>query len=361
MTPVWSPTGHLLFGREGALWAVPFDPVEARALGAAVRVIPPGVVGSVRTGSLGFQLSLNGTLVFFPATFDNKRLVSVARDGSEVPLALPPGSYGNPRISPDGRRVAMEGDGSAIEVIDLLRGTRAIAVPAAPGTAFPMWTSDGARLVFRRFGLSWVAADGSGKAGVIEGSGDVATSSAASAGPDARSLIAIDIRPETAGDLYLMSIDGAFPPKPLLATAAYEGSPHLSPDGRWLVYQSNESGRPEIYVRRYPELDRAWPVSEGGGVQVRWSPSGREIYYRGRGQIMAVAFDGKVAEPALGRPAALFADVYDFGQGISIPNYDVTREGRFLMLRRTTQGGTLKVVLNWTEELKRALAKGGPR
>jgi hypothetical protein len=96
-------------------------------------------------------------------------------------------------------------------------------------------------------------------------------------------------------------------------------------------------------------------------VQVRWSPSGREIYYRGRGQIMAVAFDGKVAEPALGRPAALFADVYDFGQGISIPNYDVTREGRFLMLRRTTQGGTLKVVLNWTEELKRALAKGGPR
>jgi serine/threonine-protein kinase len=357
ITPVWSPTGHLLFGREGALWAVPFDPVQARPLGAAVRVIPPGIVGSVRAGSLGFQLSANGTLVYFPATFDSKRLVSVARDGAELPLALPPGSYGNPRISPDGRRVAIESGGSAIEVIDLVRGTRAIAVPAAPGTAFPMWTADGARLLFRRFSLFWVAADGSGKGGAIAG-GDYSIS-AASVGPDAGTLIAIVVRPETAGDIYLMSIDGAFPAKPLLATPAYEGSPHLSPDRRWLVYQSNESGQPEIYVRRYPELDRAWPVSEGGGVQVRWSPSGREIYYRGAGRIMVVAFDGRGVEPVLGRPEALFADAYDFGQGITIPNYDVTREGRFLMLRRGTQGGSLKVVLNWTEELKRALAKGG--
>jgi serine/threonine-protein kinase len=360
ITPVWSNTGHLLFGREGAVWAVPFDPLEAKVLGAAVRVIPSGVVGSVRAWSLGFQLSANGTLVYFPATFDNKRLVSVARDGAELPFTLPPGSYSNPRISPDGRRMTLEVGGSAIEVMDLTRGTRATAVPAAPGgTAFPMWTTDGARLVFRRFGLFWVAADGSGKAGAIPG-GDLSTSPA-SAGPDARSFIGIHIRPETAGDLYLMSMDGAFPPKPLVATRAYEGSPHLSPDGRWLAYQSNESGQPEIYVRRYPELDRAWPVSDGGGVQVRWSPSGGEMYYRGAGQIMVVAFDGKGTEPLLGRPTALFADVYDFGQGISIPNYDATREGRFLMLRRGTQGGSLKVVLNWTEELKRALARGGTR
>jgi serine/threonine protein kinase len=75
----------------------------------------------------------------------------------------------------------------------------------------------------------------------------------------------------------------------------------------------------------------------------------------------AVAFDGSSREPALGRPRALFVDVYDFGQGLSIPNYDVTRDGRFLMLRRAAQGGTLRVVLNWTEELKRTLAAGGVR
>jgi hypothetical protein len=76
---------------------------------------------------------------------------------------------------------------------------------------------------------------------------------------------------------------------------------------------------------------------------------------------VAVAFDGTGSEPRLGKPQGLFADVYDFGQGLSIPNYDVTRDGRFLMLRRSTEGGTLRVVLNWTEELKRTLAQGGAR
>jgi hypothetical protein len=212
----------------------------------------------------------------------------------------------------------------------------------------------------RRYNVPfWVAADGSGKVATLP-HGD-ANTSGGSAGPDADTYIAVRLLPDTGGDLYLFSISGAFPPKPLVATPAYEGSPHLSADNRWLVYQSNASGQPEIYVRRYPELDRAWTVSEGGGVQARWDPSGREIYFRGGQQIMSVTFDGSGAEPVLGKPRALFADVYDFGQGLSIPNYDVTRDGRFLMLRRGTQGGTLRVVLNWTEELKRTLAAGGVR
>jgi Tol biopolymer transport system component len=359
-TPVWSPTGHLLFARDGAVWAVPLDPGTVATGGSAVQVIPEGEVGNVRWGSLGFQLSATGTLLYVPKNLDNKRLVSVGRDGSELPLGLPPGSYGNPRISPDGRRVVVEREGSVIDSVDLARGTRAVLVPPAVGTLFATWNSDGSRLVFRRFNVpSWTAADGSGRTGLVPG-GDSNTSPA-SAGPEPSSFIAVRLRPDTGGDIYLLSIDGAFAPKPLLATSAYEGSPHLSPDKRWLAYQSNASGQPEIYVGRYPELDRAWPVSEGGGVQARWSPTGREIYYRGGGQMMAVAFDGAGAEPALGRPQALFADVYDAGQGLSIPNYDVTRDGRFLMLRRVTQGGTLRVVLNWTEELKRTLAKGGAR
>ena len=359
-TPVWSPTGHLLFARDGAVWAVPFDPESAAVRGSAVTAIPSGVIGYVRWGSLGFQVSANGTLLFVPRNLDNKRFVTVGRDGSELPLGLPQGSYGNPRISPDGRRVAVEREGSVVDSFDLARGTRAVLVPAAVGTLFVIWNGDGSRLVFRRFNVPfWAAADGSGRTGVVPG-GDVNTSPA-SAGPDPDSFMAVHVRPDTGGDIDLMSIDGAYPPKPLVATAAYEGSPHLSPDKRWLVYQSNASGQPEIYVRRYPELDRAWPISEGGGVQVRWSPTGREIFYRGGGQMMAVAFDGKGSEPVLGRPTALFADVYDFGQGLSIPNYDVTRDGRFLMLQRGSQGGTLRVVLNWTEELKRTLAKGGAR
>ncbi len=359
-SPVWSPTGHLLFARGGAVWAVAFDPAAAAPLGAPVPVVPPGVVSTEQLGSLGFQVAANGTLVFVPPEFDSKRFVSVGRDGSELPLAVPLASYGNPRISPDGNRVAVERDGSVVESVDLVRGTRAVVVPAAVATLFPTWTSDGATLLVRRFNVPfWAAADGSGRAGAVP-HGDSNTSPA-SAGPDADSFFVVRVLPETAGDVYLMSVTGAFQPKPLVATPAYEGSPQLSPDKRWLVYQSNASGQPETYVRRYPELDRAWPVSEGGGVQCRFSPTGREIYYRGGGKLVAVAFDGSRSEPVLGKPVALFDDVYDFGQGLSIPNYDVTRDGRFLMLRRSGRGGTLRVVLNWTEELKMTIAKGGAR
>ena len=102
-TPQWSSTGHLLFGRDGALWAAPFDPDKATVLGKAVPIIPAGVICTVRSGGLGFQVSSTGTLVFVPSDFDYERVVSVGRDGSEVALKLPPNRYGHSRISPDGR------------------------------------------------------------------------------------------------------------------------------------------------------------------------------------------------------------------------------------------------------------------
>jgi Tol biopolymer transport system component len=135
----------------------------------------------------------------------------------------------------------------------------------------------------------------------------------------------------------------------------------LSPDGRWLLYQSAASGQNEIYVRRYPELDRQWQVSEGPAVQPRWSRSGREIYYRNGRHVLAVSIDTSGTEPALGKPTALFTDHYDFAGGASIPNYDVTPEGRFIMTRRVVGGGRFRAIVNWTEELKRILAAGGVR
>jgi len=128
-----------------------------------------------------------------------------------------------------------------------------------------------------------------------------------------------------------------------------------------MAYQSNVSGQPQIYVRRYPALDRGWQVSEGSGVQPRWSTTGREIFYRGGQHMMAATFDGPGAEPTLGKPVALFTDEYDFGQNTSIANYDVTRDGRFIMLRRSTHAGRLRAVINWTEELKQVVAAGGAR
>jgi serine/threonine-protein kinase len=294
-----------------------------------------------------------------PREFDEKRAVTVARDGSERALELPAGAYGIPRISNDGRRLLLEGS-QTLEVFDFERGTRTQIARGTFGTSFANWTSDDRRILLRRQTVPvWVATDGSGRGGAIPGM--TINDYPSAAGPEPDSMLMVRIRPETAGDILLTSITGAFAERPLLATPAYEGGPELSPDGRWLLYQSNESGKPEIYVRAFPALERAWQVSEGGGAQTHWSRDGREIFYRGDGRIMASSFDGRLEEPRLGRPTALFADEYDFGPGIASPNYDLTPDGRFIFFRRTPSSGRFHVVLGWTAELERRIAAGGVR
>jgi len=128
VTPVWSPTGHLLFGRDGAVWAVHFDEASATTNGAAVLVIPAGVVCTVRSGSLGFQLSSSGDLIYVPNVFGSKRVMSVGRDGSELALNLPPDRYSAPRLSPDGSTLLIESEA--------LFNSRVISV-AASTASFP--------------------------------------------------------------------------------------------------------------------------------------------------------------------------------------------------------------------------------
>jgi Tol biopolymer transport system component len=296
-----------------------------------------------------------------PAGFTDTRVLSVGRDGAALALdPLPSDRYTNPRISPDGHKLLVEIGGNVIEALDLARGTRAQLTPGALSTNFSTWSADEKRVVFKRFSLPfWAAADGSGKSGPMPGAtvNDFPTSP----GPDPDSIIVVRLRPETSADIFLMSISGAFEPKPLIVTPAYDGGAQLSPDGRWLLYQSDASGRAEIYVRRYPALDRQWQVSEGGGVQARWSRNTGEIYYRGAQHIVSVRLDASNAEPVFGKPTSLFADDYEFGGGASIANYDVTPDGRFIMIRRGANGGKLSVVVNWQEELKQILASGGLR
>jgi len=359
-TPVWSPTGHLLFSRDGAMLAVPLDPTVPRVTGPAVPVIPAGVIGQQAAGGLTFRLSPAGTLLYAPADYNTNRLVSVTRDGAATSLDLPPAGHTNPRVSPDGRRVLVESDATVIEALDLARGTHMRLTAPALGVSFSTWMTDGERVLFRRFNVpTWIAADGSGREGVLPHG--MASDYPSAAGPDADSVLVVRAQPDTAGDIFLMSLTGSFEPRALIDTRAYEGGPQLSPDGRWLLYQSNTSGTSEIFVRRYPELDRAVQVSAGGGAQPRWNPATMEICYRSGGRIVAVPFDGRGVEPVIGTPLPLFADEYEFGQGISIPNYDITRDGRFLMLRRGDRSGTLRAALHWTGELKRILSAGGFR
>jgi Tol biopolymer transport system component len=358
-SPVLSPAGHLLFERDGAVWAMAFDATLATVSGRATKVLPASALAPPLYGTLAYRLSPAGTLVYLSPESEEKRVVRVARDGSERAFDLPPGPWAQPRVSRDGKRLLLEG-AQVIEALDFERGTRTRIAGGTFGTSFATWSGDDQRILFRPHTMPvWVAADGSGRGGALPGA--TVNDYPASPGPDLDSMLTVRVRPGSAGDIVLTSIGGTVPERPLLESPGYEGGPALSPDGRWLLYQSNESGDPEIYVRRYPELERSWQVSEGGGAQAAWSRDGREIYYRAGGRFMAATFDGRAVEPLLGRPAMLFADEYDIGPGITSRNYDLLPDGRFVFLRRTPASGRVHVVLNWLPELERRLAAGGVR
>ena len=164
-TPIWSPTGHLLFSRDGAVLAVAFDALTGTSSGAAVPVLPSGAIGALSSGQLALTLSSTGTLLFAPVGFADARVVSVSRDGAALALdQLPLNRYANPRIAPDGRRLLVEIGGNVIEALDLARGTRARLTAAALSVLFTTWNADGTHVVFRRFGVPfWAAADGSSR------------------------------------------------------------------------------------------------------------------------------------------------------------------------------------------------------
>jgi len=239
----------------------------------------------------------------------------------------------------------------ALAIVDLARGTKVTPLPPAPGSGFPSWNSDGTRVAFRRNARPYsISADGSKDGGTIKYSN--ANDYPSSAGPAPDDLIMVRTATELGAEIYQFSLSGAYQPKALVSAPGYQGGAQLSPDGRWLLYQSDETGRAEIYVRAYPALDRAWQVSVGGGLQPRWGAGGRELYYRTGNPMVAVTLDGRGAVPVLGKPEVLFDQPFEYGQGISVANYDVLPDGRFVMLRAEPGGAPFHVIRNWAESLK---------
>jgi Tol biopolymer transport system component len=359
-TPIFVRPGHLLFARDGAIFAVPIDPETAVLRGTALPVIPAGRVEIGAAGSLTVRVSASGTLVMVPAGFNAGKVWSVARDGSAQALDLPSARYSNPRVSPDGRRLLIERSGTVLSAFDFARGTLAEVSGPAYGTNFGTWSTTADRVVFRMFNLPvWMSADGSGRAMPVPGT-DV-NSYPAAPGPDADSIFMVRLVEGSSGDISLVSISGAFAAKSIVATPSYDGGPALSPDRRWLLFVSTMSGQAEAYVKPYPGLDRQWQVSAGGGTQARWSPDGKEIYYRAHQRFVAVPFGTTHAEPVIGKAVLLFADTYDFGPNTTLPNYDVTHDGRFIVTGREAGDGGLQIGVNWERELERILAAGGAR
>jgi len=348
--PQYAPSGHLVFFRDGALLGAPFDIDRLEVTGPVVRVLENLAVGTTMDAPLA-ALSDAGSLMYAPGDAGTTRLVWVSRQGVEEPFTETPRRYQYPRLAPDGQSAAVVAAGH-LWIHDVARATSTrLTSDQTVGNAFPVWTPDGTRVLFRTLtGMSWTAADGSGHPEAIAGSlsGDLPCS----VSRDGETLAFMRQNARTSRDIYVLSLRGEPGPRPVVSTSAYEGGPQFSPDGHWLAYASDESGQMQVYVRPFPGPDRRWPVSTQGGTQPLWNRNGREIFYRIGNKMMAVALSGSV-DLTLSQPRQLFDQRYVF-QNVSLANYDVSLDGqRFLMVKDEAGSGRLNVVLNWTEELKR--------
>jgi Tol biopolymer transport system component/predicted Ser/Thr protein kinase len=362
--PRYAPTGHILFVRAGDLWAVPFDAATLQKTGPEVPVIQ-GVQQGGFLGGAAYAFSADGTLMYVPGGDTDagagRSLVWVDRSGQVEPLKAEHRYYLFPRISPDGERLAVSAITAAsslnIWIHDLTRGTSSRLSFGTGIDRDPVWTPDGTRVAFlsEGVGIFWRAADGTGQAERLLDSGKAQPEAFT---PDGARLVFAEQSPTW--DLKVMSLEGEHTPRPLLQTPSDEYFAAISPDGHWLAYTSNESGRDQVYVRPFPEVDSGkWQISEDGGAEPHWGPAGRELFYRNVNEMLAVTVE---TEPQFspGRPTVLFRGNYSEATGTNRPSYDVSPDGqRFLMIldegpsEQASSTTQLVVVENWFAELER--------
>ncbi len=350
--------GYLLYARNEVLFGARFDARRLEVAGAAVPVVED--VAIVQQDALGaYAVSDNGTLVYAPASqYDaDVSLVWVSRSGQEEAIVPERGRYSDPALSPDGRWLALSisrpGEDRDVWVFDLTRLTRSRLTVGGASDFAPLWVPSGDRVIYESerpvFDLYWRPADGSGPAEslVVSDYDKVPWSFT----PDGRTLLfAHSMLPR--GQIWQVPLDGSGAATPVLTSEQGAlAAPALSPDGRWLAYVSDESGRNEVYLMAYPSLRGGRrQVSVNGGDAPKWTRGGTELVFVSRDGMMAVAVDRTTGDP--GSPVALF------GLAGYVGGYDVAADGRrFVMMRRSRDAAPrrLVVVTNWRDELQAKL------
>ena len=359
------PTGHLVYARGKSMMAVPFDLASLKVTGPPALVLED-VPAHSSNGNSQFSISDNGALAYIPASAwsADRMLVSVDRQGVARPLTDRLKAYGEPTLSPDGRRLAITiGDGnksSDVWVYELDRDilTRLTSGPTAEFN--PRWTPDGERIIFSLerpvFNLFWKAADGSGAEELLLTSGNDSYPGSVSA--DGKTLAFAAQNSETRFDVWVLPLEGERQPKPFVQTPSVEYRPAFSPDGHWLAYQSNQSGRDEVYVQAYPGPGGKIQVSTDGGTEPVWARNGRELFYRNGSKLLAVQVIKSSPEFVAGKPVQLFEGQY-YSSDVYRPAYDVTPDGQRFMMVKVPDGSAprqINVVLNWFEELRRRVS-----
>jgi serine/threonine-protein kinase len=341
--------------------AVRFDPRRLEVTGA-----PAPVEEHVRQsggGAAQFGLSRLGSVVYVPSAdvkADNETLVWVDRKGNAEPIAAPPRVYQEPRVSPDGQTLAVTIVGDVKQDIWLYSLSQRALTRLTFGSGnnrFPVWTPDGKRVLFsssrtRVPQIFWKPVDGAGAEDQISSNQYAARQGAIA--PDGKMVLYSEDNPQSGRDIGSVDLSGNHKPRLFLQTPFNETAPAFSPDGRWLAYVSNESGRNEIYVRPFPGPGPKWQLSTDGGAEPVWAHSGKELFYTNGDKLLVAPITTSRSSPqafAAGPPQVLFEGHYRHTGG-PWPSFDVSPDDqRFLKIREET-ATRINVVLNLFEELR---------
>jgi Tol biopolymer transport system component len=367
-----SASGHLLYVHEGVLLVQRFDVASLRVQDDPVP-IAENVAQPFLAGFLGASVSDHGTLVFATTPFQvgaPQQLTWVDRQGKSVAEVGSPGVYKGIDLAADQNRLVFhrdDGKGGDVWLMDVNRGTSARVTFDGPAahTGAPQWSADGTEVLFSRhqagkWSLWRKTADGVGAEAKLFESDELITPM--SWAPDGRVVYQQQSRGQY--DLWVLG-PGGTPPAPFQQSPVSDTHPQVSPDGRWIAYGSAETGRPEIYIRSFPDGARKWLVSNGGGGMPRWRGDGRELFYLsgrlGGGLVMSVELSVAGGDLALGTPRPLFDSEYaqpgpDVGGNYH--TYAVSRDGqRFLVSRAPGRTGDmrerLEVIVNWASTVGR--------
>ena len=353
--PKYLPTGHIVYVQGGSLYAVSFDAEKLEVTGSAIPILDR-VVTSASYNYAAYSLSKEGTLAYVPGSVRSaeRTLVWLDRKGRETSASDLKRAYATPRVSPDGKRLALLLEGATYDVYvqDLARET--LTRLSFYGDEWkPIWTPDGKRVVYRspagggRPNIYSKAYDGSSpeqRLTTID-----STQYPNSVSPDGKFLAFHQDVTESNSDLWMLRLHGGQKAEPFLSTQFDEEYAEFSPDGRWIAYVSNESGRYEVYVVTFPGPGGKTQISTEGGSEPRWSRDGRELFYRNDRKWMAVQIQTG-SDFTASRPVVLFEGDYR-------AEYDVAPDGRFLVVKERQDQTPMEmhVIIGWLDQVKEKL------
>ena len=368
-TTAAAATGHLLFVRDKTLMAQPFDP-DRLELSGEPHVAADGVLNTPGEGGptayAAFSVSANGHLSYLTGGVSQSQMSWFDRAGKALGTVGPPGMYSEPWQSPDGKRVAFgraDLQSPDIWLLDLARGTMTRFTFDAAADACPLWSADGSRIFFSsnrdggKFSLYQKISSGAGSDELLLKTESNSFSDDWFSGKAGEFLLYETDTPETRFDLWVLPLAGERKPYPFIQTEFNETHSQFSPDGRFVAYVSDESGRAEVYVQNFPASGGKWQISTGGGDQPQWRRDGRELFYISPDRkLMAVPVTaGDSFEP--GSPVELFATRIPQSSLTGDRNqFVVAPDGqRFLVNSLVDEGNTrpINFILNWAVDLKR--------